>query len=219
MATRNPRKTLSRSTLALRPLRFRLQYGIVEDAHVEGTETICGIGEEGRIRTITIDERIHLLAEFANWGNEPKEVLIFTKRHGPLEPALKKGGQFRFTIRGWVELQRQFRELWEKRVPGEGKRLSNSFGEYMNVSHGESFDFAFNGDSWYQVATLYRFLEFGLLTCARWKLRACEHPECTSKYFIANRSDQKYCSEDCANWAQKRSKLKYWHKRASSKRR
>lgn len=219
MARKNPRKTQSRSTLGLRrPLRFQLRYGIVKDAHIEGAETICGIGEEDRIRTITIDENIHLLADFANWGNEPKEILDFTKKHGPLDPAFKKAGQFRFTIRRWLELQRQFRELWEKRVPGKGRPLPNALGESKDVNRGESFDFDFNGESWYGVSTLYRFLEFGLLTCVRWMLRECENPECTSKYFVAKRSDQKYCSPDCANWAQKKSKLKYWHKRAEHQR-
>jgi hypothetical protein len=38
----------------------------------------------------------------------------------------------------------------------------------------------------------------------------CRNPDCPSRYFIASRKNQRYCSPDCASPAKKEAKLKWW---------
>jgi len=40
--------------------------------------------------------------------------------------------------------------------------------------------------------------------------RFCENPSCPAPYFLAGRSSQKYCSEDCALPAQREYKRRWW---------
>lgn len=51
-----------------------------------------------------------------------------------------------------------------------------------------------------------------VLYLLRWaaKTRCCHNRGCTSPYFLASRSSQKYCSEDCAIPAQRAYKLDWW---------
>jgi hypothetical protein len=51
------------------------------------------------------------------------------------------------------------------------------------------------------------------------KTRGCSNPDCPSPYFFAQRSTQKYCSEDCALPFQRDYKLRWWRKHGSDWRR
>lgn len=44
------------------------------------------------------------------------------------------------------------------------------------------------------------------------KTRVCRNPDCSSRYFLAQRKTQKYCSEDCALPAQRACKRDWWRK-------
>jgi len=41
-------------------------------------------------------------------------------------------------------------------------------------------------------------------------LRICGNPECPARYFVADRRDQKYCSDTCAAPAKREAKLRWW---------
>jgi hypothetical protein len=45
---------------------------------------------------------------------------------------------------------------------------------------------------------------------ARDRFAYCANPECPAPFFIAKRSDQKYCSEMCATPAKREAKLRWW---------
>jgi hypothetical protein len=51
------------------------------------------------------------------------------------------------------------------------------------------------------------------------KTRGCSNPDCPSPYFFAQRSTQKYCSEDCALPFQRDYKRRWWRKHGSDWRR
>lgn len=48
-------------------------------------------------------------------------------------------------------------------------------------------------------------------------LCVCRNPECPARFFVGNRSDRLYCSEECAKPAKRAAKLDWWHKNRGAK--
>lgn len=51
------------------------------------------------------------------------------------------------------------------------------------------------------------------------RLCVCRNPECPARFFIGNRSDRKYCSDECARPAKRAAKLDWWHRNRGKTRR
>jgi hypothetical protein len=49
-------------------------------------------------------------------------------------------------------------------------------------------------------------------------LAVCRNPDCPTKYFVARRSDQKYCGGECTVFAQRQYSLKYWNEEGKHRR-
>ena len=60
------------------------------------------------------------------------------------------------------------------------------------------------------TTTLYRLLEFELMSVPRDRLRLCRRSDCKHPYFIARHGSQQYCSRRCANWAQENWRKAYY---------
>ena len=61
-----------------------------------------------------------------------------------------------------------------------------------------------------QASNLPMVLAWACLMHAE-QLRICRNPGCINCYFIASRTDQRYCSPECSWPAKKAAKLKWWH--------
>jgi hypothetical protein len=48
-------------------------------------------------------------------------------------------------------------------------------------------------------------------------LAVCRNAECSAPYFIASKTDQRFCSQDCAWPAKKEAKLKWWRENRGKK--
>jgi hypothetical protein len=49
------------------------------------------------------------------------------------------------------------------------------------------------------------------------RLCVCRNPACPARFFIGNRRDRKYCSDECARPAKRAAKLNWWHKNRSQR--
>jgi hypothetical protein len=157
------------------------------------------------------DDPAKLVEDFANWPSDPKSILRFTRRYGPLAPIFAGRKMFSFKLADWLRLQAEFRARWEEEMPRPKKFTSFMPGFKFGVEDGEFFHSHFYRLT-YHAINLYRLLllEFHLQNAER--LRKCQRPDCPNPYFLANRQQQKYCSEPCAQWSQRQLKLDWWNK-------
>jgi hypothetical protein len=49
------------------------------------------------------------------------------------------------------------------------------------------------------------------------RLCVCRNKDCPARFFIGNRRDRKYCSDECARPAKRAAKLNWWHKNRGNK--
>jgi hypothetical protein len=142
----------------------------------------------------TLAERV------ANLPRETKNVLSFTERYGPLSGNPLDGGQFSFTVESWWRNQMLFQRNW----------LSGQVNPTTLLLPDGNTTIEFR-DRWLQLGCpdLWTFMTLELLSRPE-RLRVCERPSCAHPYFIANHGKERYCTTDCANWAQSKWK-KRWH--------
>ncbi len=165
-----------------------------------------------------------LLDEFANWPSAPSDLLRFTKRHGPLTVRAKEGQRatYSFTTTQWRKCQREFRELWESLLlkPGQPASILTLLGYSgsFNCRPGEHFDGRY-GALRFEASNLFRLLCLELITVPVERVRKCTRPDCEHPYFIAPHLRQQYCSEMCANWAQRGWKKRWWKEKGNARRR
>lgn len=50
-------------------------------------------------------------------------------------------------------------------------------------------------------------------------LKKCGNPECENPHFLSGNKNRKFCSEPCAEWAQRKSKREWWNEHGSRRRR
>jgi hypothetical protein len=152
------------------------------------------------------------VVNFANWRSTPEDVLRFTKKHGPITLPFhewEEDDEFGFQLQDWVDAQKEFRNLWRPI-----KRMNASF----DPEDGDSFQYV-NGRLTYLAASWLRVLRLAVMTTEGKRLKKCANPECPTPFFIANHLSTRYCTMDCANWAQKRVKREWWNSnRAGMKR-
>jgi len=149
-------------------------------------------------------EKEKTLAErFINSSCEVSEVISFTTRYGPLSGSYWEGVGvgFAFTLESWRLNQLEFRRLWRvvQTSPQMGP-FQPLEGTTMEIRRG-----------WLHLGCpdLWTFMTLELMSRPK-KLRFCERPDCPHPYFMANHGKERYCSTDCANWAQSKWK-KQWH--------
>jgi hypothetical protein len=216
MALADRRKSLDFRALApypRTPFAFTTTTGVKQAERIG--ETITGTWEHYP-RTSRVDRNLLILEDFANRTCDPESVLRFTQEYGPLDHTFKPDREFRFRIQIWADLQAEFRRRWERLMYIVGKPIPLDV-PVLAVKRGEAFEWTF-GDLSFRSSTLYRLLTLELHSRPRERLRRCSRPDCPTPYFLAKRLQQRYCCEDCAKWAQREEKLKWWN-RVGSKRR
>ena len=149
-----------------------------------------------------------LAQRFAVLPCDAESILKFTQRWGPLFGSPYDGRDgFCFRIESWRQSQIEFMKLWR------GVRRTGA-------SPWES-----NEQTWVEFRPkavilrcpdLFTFMVFELLSNAK-ALRVCERPSCPHPYFLAQHGKERYCSTECANWAQSEWK-KRWHDQQRQKR-
>ena len=151
-----------------------------------------------------------LAQRFANQPQDPKSILQFTKRWGPLHSNIYDSGRsFSFSIDSWILGQAQFWELWTivqrfqcmKREFSSGVLTLSTLNTVV-PEHGPKGVIL-------RCPDLSTFMWFELMSNEK-ALRVCKRPGCSTRYFLADHGKELYCSTKCANWAQSEWK-KRWH--------
>lgn len=157
----------------------------------------------------------NLLDQLANWGDEPDQILRFTKRYGPLPSGTSpgQGGRFSFSCEAWRTAQRAFREDWNKLA----KRNPFIVWLPLPTEKGEEFIFE-EGELSFRASSLGRYLRLELHAIGVERARLCRRPDCETPYFIAGHLGQRYCSEPCAAFGQKAAKRTWWHEKGHAER-
>jgi len=149
------------------------------------------------------DKAHRLVPNFLNWPNDPKSILTFTNRYGPLDGRPKPLRGFRFSLEHWIARQRDFRQFWNVVSHlGTGEKWATD-------QDAVALEWE-NGQLTYIAASLRSFLELELITCSPDRLRTCANPECPSPLFVASHLKQRYCSEKCSGWGQRQAKKQWW---------
>jgi hypothetical protein len=156
-----------------------------------------------------------MLARYANWSDEPDQIMRFTRRYGPLTVDCRSRPKtFSFTVGDWRRAQAQFRALWNSEaLLGRGVRFS---GTTVDTKAGERFH-RYTGRWTYIAATLHRLLCLELFATPINRLRRCVKGDC-QRYFVAGHRREKYCSEQCKAWGHRQAKLRWWDKTGNPKR-
>jgi len=185
---------------SLQPIRFCALVGT--EAEIDDRRVI--IGKWKSPPKVFSGSRGHLLIEdFLNWRSDDASVLRFIRRYGPLYLSPTSDESFAVNIVHWSAWKRSVRRLWEGLMEDPHsfeleETMNNAVLSYVNRR------FEFRPD-W-----LITFMELELASCDRKRLRKCAAPDCDSPYFVARHLRQKYCSDKCAQWAQKTWKKKWW---------
>jgi hypothetical protein len=163
-------------------------------------------------------EGVVLCSEFANWANHPEAILRFTRRFGSLRAPLISGATFSFLVSDWQRDQSQIRSQWNMI-----SYVSKKFGlvrhgaleqEAIPVELGEEL-IRRRGTLEYKTQSLFRLISLELASIPFERLRKCACPDCRTPYFVATHLGQKYCSDTCAQWAQREWKKAWWDSRGA----
>jgi len=151
-----------------------------------------------------------LVEDFLNWSPEPEQIARFTAMYAPLGAPYPKvsipapGKPFQFSFDLWRSVQTYFQETWIFAAGSDHARFRFSSADYLEIRGRELV---------YNAGSLEGFMRMELLTAPLDRLRYCEHPDCTTPYFVATHMKQQYCSPPCAAWGQAQSKKGWWQKR------
>jgi hypothetical protein len=113
------------------------------------------------------------------------------------------GATFRFSLKEWRQLQRSFRAEWKLNASGSPEEIVYGLAPKEKLIRRKS-------GLEYQTETLWRLLFFSLDSIPFERLRVCDRPDCPNPYFVARHLGQRYCSQVCAQWAQREWKKKWW---------
>jgi hypothetical protein len=156
----------------------------------------------------------YLCAEFANWPNDAKSVLRFTKRFGGLTLPLDAGGKSTILITDWINHQKMLRSSWDMAsyvFEKFGFRNHGVMGlQEVRVEVGESF-FCMANRLEYRARSLFRFVLMEFHSIPWERLRKCRRKDCSNPYFVARHLGQRYCSDTCALSIQREWKKQWWN--------
>ncbi len=147
---------------------------------------------------------------------DPEIALRFTKKFGPLTTPYRPCSSFRFSTQDWIVEVSRLQETWVR----VSHAIRNALPVNVVTGGGDYFNFDAKQLT-FRTRTLGLFVTLEVASvpasllrkCANWP-RLGEAPRldfCRSPYFIAGDKREKYCSEACAQTAQRRSKLKWWN--------
>lgn len=146
----------------------------------------------------------------------PAVALKFTKKYGPLEFPYRAGEPFRFLTDDWAVSVKQLQGIWAMVSNLTRKAAPFSVGHGADLA--ASLQFA-NG----RITFITRFLpafvvcEMGAVPASLLCICANHGKGCNAPYFIASDKRERYCSEDCAQAAQRRVKLEWWNQNRKRK--
>lgn len=200
-------------------LRLQVETGTA-DAQVSGA-IVSGtwlsapkIVSFGSARTIGVE----LLNMSLQSTPDPAAILRFTKKFGALTVAYSPNQAFQFSIHDWRNRVALLAQLWEGIAHAGRKRLSTDIQIGLEGKGGFRF---VAGELAFVTDTLHVFVALEIASvpsshlrmCANWPrlMETYRSDYCRTPYFIAADTRDRYCSEACAQVAQRRAKLKWWN--------
>ena len=186
----------------------------------------------------TLASQLRVLGQFANLRDE--DVKKFRERHPDFSIASS------LTEEGWIEgvvhrlggggptlvsgralvLAETIRKLQPNpalrkrdilRQIWNGDEASDDYLKILLAGSRVEFDWK-RGEIVYKPQNEFELAVYALFRNSS-RARICGNSECPSRYFIASRRSQVYCSEDCAGVYQKEWKRNWWKHKGSSRRR
>jgi hypothetical protein len=161
---------------------------------------------------------VELLNSLEGVGSDrlPEVALKFTKKYGPLEFPYRAGEPFRFLTHDWAVSVKQLQGIWAMVSNLSRKAAPLSIGNGSNI--GAYLRFA-NGRITFITRFFPAFVVLEMASVPAPLLCVCANrgKGCKSPYFIASDKRERYCSEHCAQAAQRRVKLDWWNKNRKGK--
>jgi len=183
---------------------------------------------EGRYRPFP-----NLVEEFLNSPIDTGAILRFTKTYGPvpfrqhkpdhdrglfqglptwrLWPEPEEDSKFNFTLDEWRESQRLLQWAWKARAGRKGQAAS------LGLWHEDELRFHRTADRIeLRICNIARYLDVCLHALPAERMKQCKRSVqegCPTPYFVATHLRQDYCGVDCAAWAQRAVKRKWWNER------
>ena len=198
-----------------RPMTFCTPAGVA-NAELHGDE-IVGV-QKNPLTEVRAANGVALCARFANWPNDPKGVLSFTKRYGVLRERPHPGAGFSFRTADWQLDQQLLRREWDYFAYISDKWGSVNDGGFSQsaipVADGEELVHR-DGKLEYRTQSLLRLLRLELASFSFHGLRKCRRPGCKTPYFVTNNLKTRYCCDACGQWAQREWKKKWWEDRGA----
>jgi hypothetical protein len=168
----------------------------VKDVEIQDQE-IVGLWRE-ELRLYTGPSGRTLVEQFVNWANDPQGTLRFVRRYGPLSKP-QPGQVFRQSLQQWRKHQAFLQGQW--RMTPLGYTIGMKDGEMLRIAPKKLS---------LTVESLERFLEFEIWLAPAARRRICARPHCETPWFIATNPKQQFCTEKCAEWAQRQHKQQWW---------
>jgi len=179
----------------------------IQDAELAGEEITGHWIKEPQLY-VSLRPGKSVIEDFLNWGSEPREILRFVRKYGPL--SMPDGAldwwppvnlpMFHQSLKDWRDRQAELRRLWS-----HGSSRAYQFGlrngEMLRVERDKLLLI---------VGSLGRFLECEIFLHPSARRRICANPECENPYFIARDLRTFQCSDKCARWAQRQHKKAWW---------
>lgn len=158
-----------------------------------------------------------LMAEqFANWKSDDASILRFTTQYGPLMREWIESDRFSFEPDHWRNLQRNYRQRWEKSCPAtlRSDKISDPEKLRRGIKLEEPTFLQIHKGS---AALLLRDMRILLDVCCTFipieRMRMCKAEGCKKPYFAAHRLDQTLCgSDECKRWNELRLKREWFER-------
>ena len=143
-----------------------------------------------------------LIDTFLNLPDDPKGILKFTRRFGPLNIPPTPGGHFVYPITDYMTLLEDLDYMW---------RNVRKYSDFELLSLGGSLRFH-GGSIIYTAPTLLAFLKVDLITTPVERVRVCNWRECSHPYYVARHLNQQFCSHQCGDEHMRAYKREWWEK-------
>jgi len=140
-----------------------------------------------------------LLVSFVNSHDDPKSILQFVRKYGPLWSPPVPNGSFSFELKKFREAQAHFREIW----PAPEK-----LGDWEEKAGRLRFC---GGTITYSASNIFSYLQC-VFSANIGRIRVCKSEECSHPYLIAAHLKKQFCSANCAEAAQRSAKRDWWQK-------
>jgi hypothetical protein len=152
--------------------------------------------------------RPFLLTELANLSNEGlASFQKYLSKHFILVP----DGQV-------LQLRDELREIWRHQLMKAEQTISGWLtwkptpGQFQSGDYSPFFPSLEFGSILLDTRNFHAQLAQAVLERNKY-MKICGNPECTNPYFLARRSDQRYCEQgSCTDYGHRRAALDYWHR-------